>query len=381
MTRRLLYPEYWASGGTATDPDLDTTAPSFVADRYEKQGWVSEKPPEQWQNFLSQITDEKAIGVMLDGLPSFDSSVTYQEGAMYRKSDKFYRIEGGVEKEVLSTVSSDYLALVATLKSLIDGHLAANNPHKDTVDTLTDGTYLKSYIDNKFGSATDPKTIVYHKARTGAGVHQVTAIQIGSLPADTGGTFTGDVIFLSEATIQLTPSKYVHYNQATAVFEIVNGTYSLGVDAAGNGYLIGSAGIAKIITEANMESIVIKYNNSFALPVPIIQMNIEQDISDAESIGVWTVETDSVPVFEVGKGYVASNSMTLSGVASGIAHTLVVRGYTTKNEVAVVDVSAAATYATLASVITASSKSFTNIKQIWIYPTLSARQKTKLVNA
>ena len=77
MTKRLQYPTYWASGGTATDPDLDTTAPSYEANRYKQNGWHAEKPPEFWQNFLSQITDEKIIARMVDGFQLFDSIFTY----------------------------------------------------------------------------------------------------------------------------------------------------------------------------------------------------------------------------------------------------------------------------------------------------------------
>lgn len=380
MTNRLSYPTYWASGGTATDPDLDTTAPTFIADRYEKHGWASEKPPEDWQNFLSQITDEKTIGIMLDGLPSYDASVTYQEGALYRKSDKFYRIEGGVEKEILSIRSAEYLSLIQDAKKLIDDHLAADNPHQDTVDTLVGGSYIKSYVDNTFGDPADPSTIVYHKLQTGGTVHGETPAQVGTLPAATGGTFTGDVIFLDDATIQVNPAKYIHYNHSTAIFEIVNGTYSLGVDAAGNGFLVGTSGLAVMISEANVDVYTIKYNNSFVLPIPMFRINMESDINDADSVGMWTIATASAPVFVADKGYDVSVAATLSGVDATTSHTLVVRGFTTNNEVAVVD-KAAATYSTLSSILTASGKTFTHVKQIWIYPNLTARQKSKLVTS
>lgn len=382
MTTRLVYPNIWASGGTATDPDLDTTAPTFIADRYENHGWASEKPPEDWQNFLTQITDEKTVGVMLDGLPEFDTSVAYQEGALYRKSDKFYRIESGIEKEILAIGNSDYLALISAAKKLIDDHLATDNPHQDTVNTLVDKTYLKSFVDNAFGDPTNPSTIVYHKLQMGSGVHGETAVQIGALPAATGGSFTGDVIFLDQATIQVTPSKYIQYNQATAIFEIINGTYALGVDAIGNGYLIGTSGMAVMISEANLDFYTIKYNNSFALPIPIIKMNIESDISDADSVGNWTLNTSTTPVHVVGKGFDTSNYTTFSGVGSQYPSTLVVRGVTsTGNTVAVVDNSAAVGYADINELQTASGKTFTHIKQIWLYPILSARQKTKLVTS
>lgn len=309
MTRRLLYPAYWASGGTATDPDLDTTAPSFIANRYAKIGWESEKPPEAWQNFLTQISDEKVIGMMIDGLLQKDASVNYKEGALYRSANKFYRIEGGVEKEVLDPKRAIYESLVASMNKLYDDHLAADNPHQDTVDTLVDKSYIKTDVDTMFGSTTDPKTIVYHKAQMGAGVHGETATSIGSLPAATGGTFTGDVIFLDEAIIQVTPSKYIHYNKSTALFELVNGTMATGVDANGNGYIVGTGGSSLMLSEANLDQLTIKYNASFALPIPILSASWVSDLSDASGIGVWTIDTPAAPVF--GDGLQVDNNAAI----------------------------------------------------------------------
>ena len=273
MTKRLQYPTYWASGGTATDPDLDTTAPSYEANRYKQHGWHAEKPPEFWQNFLSQITDEKIIARMVDGFQLFDSSVTYSEGAVYRKGDKFYKIESGVEQEILEVKLAVYQSLIDGMNKLLNDHLAADNPHQITVDKLVGGGYIKTNVDKFFGDPNDPQTIVFHKARKGAGVHGETATSTGTLPAATGGTFTGDVIFLDDAIIQVTPSKSIHMNKATALFEIVNGTYSIGVDANGNGYIVGTSGAALIISELNLDALTIKYNNSFVLPPPFVPLS------------------------------------------------------------------------------------------------------------
>lgn len=384
MTRRLKYPEYWASGGTATDPDLDTTAPSYIADRYEKIGWESEKPPEQWQNFLTQITDEKVIGKMIDGITAYDASVNYQEGAIYRKADKFYRIQNGIEQELLSVEKAVYESLIAAANKLLSDHLAADNPHNDTVNTLVGGGYIKPDVDEMFGDPTDPRTIVFHKLQTGAVVHGETAASTGALPAATGGNFTGDVIFLNEAIIQVTPSKYLHYNKATAIFEIVNGTYALGVDGAGNGYISGTGGYSLVLSERNLDTITIKYNNSFALPVPYISMNIETDICDANSVGAWTIDTDTDPVHEEGKGYVVQSTNSLDGVAISKDHTVVIRGWDAGTDVVhVYDVTVAAgtyVYIELNDLVNANGVTTTNVKQLIIYPKLTDRQKSTLVN-
>lgn len=299
MTNRLQYPTYWASGGAATDPDLDTTAPSYEPDKYEKHGWHAEKPPEKWQNFLSQITDQKIIAKMVDGLPYYDASVTYQEGAIYRKDDKFYKVEGGVGKEVIEVNATLYNNLVNSLNTLWTTHRDADNPHQDTVDTLVGGGYTKTAVDDFFGSLTDPQTIVFHKAQMGAGVHGETAAATGALPAATGGEFTGDVIFVENAIASVTPSKYTHYNKATGLLELVNGTVALGIDAVGNAYITKTTGSSLVLTDYNMINFIVqKYQNAFTLPPPMIAFYYENSLSSALNAGsAWTTITTKAPTF------------------------------------------------------------------------------------
>ena len=387
MTKRLQHPTYWASGGTATDPDLDTTAPSYEADRYEQHGWHAEKPPEFWQNFLSQITDEKIIARMVDGFQLFDSSVTYSEGAVYRKGDKFYKIESGVEQEILEVKLAVYQSLIDGMNKLLNDHLAADNPHQITVDKLVDGGYIKTDVDKFFGDQNDPQTIVFHKSQRGAGVHGETAASTGTLPAAIGGTFTGDVIFLDDAIIQVTPSKSIHMNKATALFEIVNGTYSIGVDANGNGYIVGTSGAALIISELNLDALTIKYNNSFVLPPPFVRVNMRSDLSDGNGIGVWTLDTPADPVFADGL-QVDNNAAILTFESiTGIrvtVHLLVTQADGTKQSIVrdFADWNSGPRTGNLQTMVGVSFGG-TNPKyfrEYTVYPALTARQKTMLVN-
>ena len=387
MTKRLQYPTYWASGGTATDPDLDTTAPSYEADRYEQHGWHAEKPPKFWQNFLSQITDEKIIARMVDGFQLFDSSVTYSEGAVYRKGDKFYKIESGVEQEILEVKLAVYQSLIDGMNKLLNDHLAADNPHQITVDKLVDGGYIKTDVDKFFGDQNDPQTIVFHKSQRGAGVHGETAASTGTLPAATGGTFTGDVIFLDDAIVQVTPSKSVHMNKATALFEIVNGTYSIGVDANGNGYIVGTSGAALIISELNLDTLTIKYNNSFVLPPPFVRVNMRSDLSDGNGIGVWTLDTPADPVFADGL-QVDNNAAILTFESiTGIrvtVHLLVTQADGTKQSIVrdFADWNSGPRTGNLQTMVGVSFGG-TNPKyfrEYTVYPALTAQQKTMLVN-
>lgn len=382
MTNRLKYPTPWASGGTAKDPDLDTTHPSYIADRYATVGWKSEKPPEEWQNFLSQISDDKIIERIVKGIVEFDSTVTYTEGAVYAKSGKWYKIEGGVEKEILSINLAEYSSLISTLNGLITSHLSADNPHNDTIGGLVGGGYEKPAVDDAFGSPTDPKTIVYHKARVDVAAHGETPEQIGTLPV-TGGKFTGRIGFLSKL---LNGSGYLQFNRGTGRTELTVGTTTLSVDATGNSfYLRASHPDSLIMTEANYPYMQIRAGFMFALPVPMSSMHLVDDINDLEGIGKWTVETTSAPVFVVGHGLTitGNNTRVYDLISTTLPSTVVAITYTgTAKTVTVKDYGTgiAWTNTSLEDICAALGLTgVTEFHSIVIYPMLSAYQKSMLV--
>lgn len=334
MTSRLSYPEYWAQDGVALDPDLDTTAPSYVPDRYENIGWEAEKPPEQWQNFLTQISDLKIREMLEGGILQWCDTVTYSLGAFALVDGKIYKkteeVAGNINpptsgsgwQEVLETNLAAYNEKVQYLKNTFNAHMAEQNPHKDTVDTIVDGTYLQEYVYDRYASVDRITTIVYHMSRTGATVHRVTPAQLGTLPVE-GGTFTGPVSFLEEAYAGDGVSQYVHRNDSTGIFELVNGTFAIGVDSGGHAWYVSSAGAFEIITEANYDAFNIKYGNSFALPARLMSANFRADVSDAESTGQWWVETASTPVFTNGGYKIDDNAMTMFGCRISIPCTVV----------------------------------------------------------
>lgn len=351
MTSRLSYPEYWAQDGVALDPDLDTTAPSYVPDRYENVGWEAEKPPEQWQNFLTQISDLKIREMLEGGILQWCDTVTYSLGAFALVDGKIYKkteeVAGNINpptsgsgwQEVLETNLAAYNEKVQYLKNTFNAHMAEQNPHKDTVDTIVDGTYLQEYVYDRYASVDRITTIVYHMSRTGATVHRVTPAQLGTLPVE-GGTFTGPVGFLEEAYAGDGVSQYVHRNDSTGIFELVNGTFAIGVDSGGHAWYVGSAGAFEIITEANYNNFNIKYGNSFALPVPMLFANFREDINDAESVGVWTVETTNNPEFWYGGFKITDNGITMFGPILNVDVTIVATVTTDEVDVVMRNVSA-----------------------------------------
>ena len=187
--------------------------------------------------------------------------------------------------------------LVQGLIDKLSAHNAASNPHEDDIHNVIGGGYIRSEVDPKFASATDPNTIVYHMGRVGQVVHGETVAQIGTLSAALGGTFSGPVIFEEDAIIQISPSMVVHLNQATALLEMANGTVSLGVAANGVGYVVTVDGMFVVMSEANYAQLNNVQNGQFALPIPTMSMNFFNSMNDVESIGNWILDSVDAPVF------------------------------------------------------------------------------------
>lgn len=397
MTNRLAYPAAWAQNGQAVDPDLATTHLSYEANRYATKGWHSEKPPEQWQNFLSQISDMKIISLLVDGIQQWDSGVTYQVGALSKVAGVSYirvsvvtpvkspELSGSGWDRLVDPTALGFNNLVQGLIDKLSAHNAASNPHADDIHNVVGGGYIKSEVDPKFASATDPKTIVYHMGQAGQAVHGETVAQIDTLSAALGGTFSGPVIFEDDAIIQISPSKVVHLNRATALLEMANGTVSLGIAANGVGYVVTTAGMFVVMSEDNYDQLNMVQNSQFALPVPVWSMNLQQSLSDAKGRGNWVVNSEASPVFTkfgltltdnpIHISYYQPLAVTAHVVAYDIAGTKLV---------AILDYDSAISQGTTINNLLANDFNLPTavyFKSMVFYPQLTANQKSMLEKA
>ena len=400
MTKRLAYPAAWAQNGQAVDPDLDTTHLSYEANRYATKGWHSEKPPEQWQNFLSQISDMKIISLLVDGIQQWDSGVTYQVGALSKVAGVSYirvsvvtpvkspELSGSGWDKLVDPTALGFNNLVQGLIDKLSAHNAASNPHADDIHNVIGGGYIKSEVDSKFASATDPKTIVYHMGQAGQTVHGETVAQIGTLSAALGGTFSGPVIFEEDAIIQISPSMVVHLNQATALLEMASGTVSLGVAANGVGYVVTVDGMFVVMSEANYAQLNNVQNGQFALPTPLLSMDFFNSMNDVEAIGNWILDSDNPPVFSAtGALGLGSNPIRFSkGIDIRVPLTVLCVGvnasgtsvYSLQDKVDfTVGPGISTTLNTYISV-NMGIPGMTHLKRLLMYPRLSANQKTML---
>lgn len=379
MTTRLKFQFPWAQDGEVADPDLDTTNQSYVAGRYEDMGWKAEKPPNEWQNFLSQISDLKIISLLFSGIAEFDGGVTYQVGAVSTLNG-VVRIKTATGwDDILDVKSVDYLNDLAAMKLLYDNHMAATNPHQDTVETLTDKSRTKEYLDNAFGSPTNPLTIVYHKLQEGR-VHQETPQQVGTLPTS-GGAFTGPVSFLGG--IKLTPNNTVSMNNSNGRLELRSGNRVLSIDALGNVLwsIVGGAEY-QVMTELNYEEFQIRWNNRFALPQPHLEMNLSRSINDASSTRDWGIVTSASPTFHpLGGLKVNDNTVTFSGFSITAPTTIVAL---TRNAAGALgrgnSDAPSGVYTSMNTLLTNLGVSdAAYVISITCYPTLTAYQKSMLV--
>lgn len=380
MTSRLKFQFPWAQDGEVADPDLDTTNPSYIADRYANLGWEAEKPPNEWQNFLTQISDLKIMSLLFSGVAEFDSSVTYQTGAVSVLNGVVQiKVASGWE-QILDMKTVDYLNDVAALKLIYDNHMAATNPHQDTVETLTDKSRTKEYLDTAFGSPTDPQTIVYHKLQQGR-VHQETPEQVGTLPIS-GGTFTGPVSFL--AGMKFTTDNTVSMNGATGRLELRSGNRILSIDALGNVvWSIVGGEEYQVLTELNYEEFQIRWGNRFALPLPFLDMSITKSLNDASSVNGWTIITSAAPVFQAVDGglRVDNNTVTFEGFSVFSPGTFAVYAMegTGKKIRAVVD-APSGYYTSMSTLLTNLGLTATYVSRITYYPRLTTYQKSMLVS-
>lgn len=402
MTNRLTYSIYWARDGQVADPDLDTEHPLYLPNRYQGIGWQVEKPPEQWENFIYQNNDLKIDDALLNGILPYDSGVAYKPGALTvadgnlfvnnsgsvlqgvypMESDDTFALIGidfvlGVSRlavagwaQVLAVTEEQYNELLGEMKSSLAEHLAAVNPHQDTIEEI--GGVNKKYVDDGFGSPTDPRTIVYHTNLINTtDAHHETPAQVGTLPVE-GGKFTGDVEFKriildADTSIQLVVS--------TGQVVIQVGDDKLSLDSGGsarfNGYLVA--------TKANMASIQNKLNYGYTLPVPMLSMNVKTGLSDVTSIGNWTIQSDIDSDVNKGGLEFKNNAVTMENGLSNVQATVYFSGTDGTNPVRTISDMLVTSMDDLSAFLSSVAPTATHVGYIEIYQTLSVKQKLNLV--
>jgi hypothetical protein len=359
MTNRdFNFNKVWASSGEAIDPDLDTTAPTFVEGKFSK-GWAVEKEPHRWQNYLQQVTDLKLQIFGSETFPEYESDITYPKGSLFKVSGVVYiALADGATPEsnsspILSQKASDILSAVKSLQDLFNSHMAETNPHEDDIHDI--GGYYKDEIDKFFSDATDPRTITYHISQRGGGVHSETPSQVGTLPK-TGGAFTGSVMFNS------------------IVFDFSSLQNSYLYPTEGSSIYLPSV-VDNAVTKNNYASVRQNSSRTFHLPAPLKQINFSykldsDSMSDAEFL-LTNIDDSNL------NGWSVVDGVTLSGFSSNKNVTVVMyfKDSDGNDLLSVVDL--VESYSDLKALVYDVNSSAQVVKTIYIYPTLNKYQKSK----
>lgn len=395
MTKRLSYPAYWAQNGQVADPDLDTTNPSYLPNRYATIGWKAEKPPEEWQNFDTQITDLKIIELLADGIAEWDASVPYKSGAITKEAGILYRTIGGIGtttnkqpslnpniwlKLMDNRTYDQYRDDVALIQKTLADHLKADNPHN--IDIVRIGGVTSISFLKDLDDPTDSRTINYHKAQMG-NVHSVTPAQAKTLPV-AGGKFTGDVTFKKKIIFR-DSAGFLQLDNSSARCDLTFAGFSLQIDAVGNAYVRSGGQDKLIITEANFVEQQNKINYMFTSGVPWFKFTLQYSLSDVESIGSWTLQSDEDAEFNAqGWGW-NFKGMHVSATNFGFATNTAVTSYFSGSLadgtpfIRIFDTNMAQIINGFAGFLTAvSGPDVQFCKELRIYPRLSSYQKLSL---
>lgn len=269
----------WASGVDAevTDPDLDAAHPggNGGAGKYAK-GWVPEKEPHQWINYLykaqeSALADGMSVGGMIR-----DATVQYKLGALSLSATGVWQtatkdnpatadwveVAASNSKSVFNTWYNDNVGAM-------NGHMArvgpTDNPHNTTIGQA--GGYTKQEIESK--DNTNSADVKSHMEDVN-NPHKVTYVQINCLSATLGGKFTGQV-FLPEIILST--------GIGVRGTELYTSKEGMGLTSVP--WL--SATNQEILTENSYPRLRTKYEPLFALPPEDISIPLAGSLTSATS--------------------------------------------------------------------------------------------------
>ena len=319
MTTRPRLDSLWASKDISqiADPDLDSDHPSGEGGvgKYVK-GWISEREPHQWANFIYQRYDKVALEYASRGFSLYRSGVSYTKGALvWADNGKCYTALQDTSNDPITSADwgltlaslgeSQMLGQLSLLKARIDAHGALrNNPHNVTCAQFGGSTKAAidaavTSVDSSTGSHTDSK----------ANPHTVTAIQIGSVPA-AGGEFDGTVGFNSETRFGsealFSTSDHMAISAKNKRFGITN------EDAM---YSDGFPMEQYVCHTGNYHKVRMRSERLFAVPMPDLVVPLIKNLS-SPSVGNYILYTtfDSIVFGEQGLVVPAGGQITITGL-------------------------------------------------------------------
>lgn len=279
MNRNSL--RVWASSTDAvvTDPDLDVNHQGGQGgnNKYER-GWVVEKEPHQWANFIYNNVDVSIKELLENGTLLWEASPTYNSNCICTYNGIMYRaLVANTNKspssnptswEVIPYVTAtDFDSYINTESAGLGAHMASIGPTGNAHNTTASqaNTYTTSESNAKIKVVQDD--LGMHKAQVNP--HNLNAASVGCLDKVAGGHFTGTVVY--GAGIKF-------------------GTQNYGIDEDGlfspndsfnivNNVPYQKTSQREIITDISYNRINIKHNFKFSVPPEDVKIMLVGDLS------------------------------------------------------------------------------------------------------
>ena len=197
----------WASSidAAVTDPDLDVKHPGGKGgnQKYE-HGWVVEKEPHQWANFIYNNVDVSIKDLLENGTLLWEASPTYHINCIHTYNGITYRALVANTNKIPSSnptsweaipyvTATDFANYINTGSAKLAAHVGRVGPTDNAHNTTASqaDTYTTSESNAKIKIVQDDLGL--HKAQTNP--HNLNAASVGCLDKVAGGHFTGTVVY------------------------------------------------------------------------------------------------------------------------------------------------------------------------------------------
>lgn len=270
----------WASSPDAaiTDPDLDAGHPGGEGgnEKYER-GWVTEKEPHQWANFIYNNVDTAIAEALQNGTMFWESLVTYKKNALVVYNEVLYRATAESTGQVPNLLVSweivpyqtaeafeAYLTMYRDVLSTHKGQTGPSiNPHNDTAGKA--GTYTIPETGAKIKVVQDE--LDDHEAQSNP--HNLVAADVNCLDARQGGHFTGIVVY--GAGVKFGTEEYGIDNDG-----VFRPNDSLSIV---NNVPYQKTSKQEVVTDKSYNRINMKYNFQFSVPEEDVRIALVGDLS------------------------------------------------------------------------------------------------------
>lgn len=340
MNRNSL--RVWASSTDAavTDPDLDISHPGGQGGnkKYE-HGWIVEKEPHQWANFIYNNVDLSIKDRLENGTLSWESGVTYHKDSICIDSGVMFRaINQNINHRPVS-YPADWeavpYAIADSFESYIENVYAVLHPHEGMIGPTINvhqttaahaNTYTKEESDAKIKIVQDD--LDAHEAQSNP--HNLDADDVGTVDITKGGHFTGVVTY-----------NLIGFKDEGAYVDtdgLINTKDSISIV---DNLPYQKTSKQELVTDTSYNKIEMRYNPLFALPEPDIRFAFTEGLSSF-SEGDYTLSygrpttyqyvnragatvtaaIDEPPFGQFGLYLTADTVLTFSGLMSGITATV-----------------------------------------------------------